>query len=99
MLQKTKVKKVINTQGFKMSVDSIDPLERYIEKVIVKVLKNVEADGMKTLMPHHIPVVQEDKKVKTGCTRCIKLKSQTLQWGEAVQEEVVKMAMKFSRRI
>lgn len=97
MLQKTKVKKLINQQGYKVSSDSFDSLEKYTSEILIKLLKNVQQDGMKTLMPHHIPFNTEEKKTQAGCTRCLKLKDQTIQWGEAVQEECIKIARKFAR--
>lgn len=99
MLQKTKVKKIINQQGFKMSAESFDFLERYAQEIIIKLLSNVEADGMKTLMPDHIPFGQEDKKKQVSCKRCIKLEDQTLQWGEAVQDKCITMARQFAKRL
>ena len=58
-IQKSKIKALVRNEGYRISPESFDGINRAIEGLIKGMLNKVEADGMKTLMNQHTGQAQE----------------------------------------
>ena len=67
-IQKSKIKTLIKNEGFRLSPESFDGINRAVEGLVKDMLVKVEADGMKTLMAQHTGAPQP-KQESNGCKR------------------------------
>lgn len=98
MIQKSKVKKLINSKGLSVSSKSYESIDRVVTEVIEALCENTTEDGMKTVMPHHCIV-----KSKTVTQRTpkdgVNLKPQFYQWAKTVQDYCHEQAVILSKKI
>jgi len=80
MIQKSKVKKLINSKGLSISAQSYDHIERLVTGLIDAVCLNTTNDSMKTVMPQHCHLIQ----AVTKTSESVKL--------ENVEPEIKKMS-------
>ncbi len=98
MIQKSKVKKLINSNGLSVSSQSYDSIERVVAEVINQLCDNVREDNMKTLMPHHCVLKQKtvtEKAPRDG----VNLKPQFYRWARTVQDFCHEQATILSREV
>ena len=74
-IQKSKIKALVRNEGYRISPESFDGINRAIEGLIKGMLNKVEADGMKTLMNQHTgqaqaKVEQSESVAGRKCQRC-----------------------------
>ena len=53
LIQKSKIKKLINSKGLSLSAQSYESIERVVSEVVDQLCLNTREDNMKTVMPHH----------------------------------------------
>jgi|TARA_R100001530_G_scaffold99112_1_gene68895 hypothetical protein len=80
LIQKSKIKQLINSKGLSVSAISYDSIDRLVSEVIDKVCLNTTNDGMKTVMPQHCHLNQAVAKASES----VKL--------ENVEPEIKKMS-------
>ena len=51
--QKSKIKKLVNSEGFRISADAYDGIDRLFENVIKGICKQLPLDGVKTVDIRH----------------------------------------------
>ena len=74
-IQKSKIKSLVRSEGYRISPESFDGINRAIEGLIKGMLGKVEADGMKTLMSQHTGQTQakaenNNTAISKKCQRC-----------------------------
>ena len=85
-IQKSKIKALVRNEGYRLSPEAFDGINRAIEGVIKQMLIKVEADGMKTLMNQHTGSTQVKQESNNGsCKKCVNIKPQFLQWAKTTQ--------------
>lgn len=89
-IQKSKIKSLVRDQGFRLSPDAFDGINRSVENLIKQMLTKVQADGMKTLMGQHTGVVKVKQKSNDTiygkkCQRCCNLDDAFLRKGQDEQ--------------
>lgn len=97
-IQKSKIKTLIKNEGFRLSPESFDGINRAVEGLVKDMLVKVEADGMKTLMAQHTGVLKV-KQESNGCKRCCNIRDQFMQWAEAAQGTCYDWAVSLSRKV
>ena len=89
-IQKSKIKALVRSEGYRISPESFDVINRAIEGLIKGMLSKFESDGMKTLMSQHTGV----KKVSNGqpangssssCKKCANIKPEFLKFARNTQ--------------
>ena len=99
-IQKSKVKSLVKDQGFRLSPNAIDGINRSVENLIKQMLNNVEADGMKTLMNQHTRVTQaRQQSNRSSCQKCCNLKPEFLKFAKNTQDYCHDQAVILSRRV
>lgn len=99
MLQKSKVKALINEAGCRLNPDAIDGINRAVEGLIMKVVAKAKEDGMKTVMPQHTSIEQSSARKGRACQRCCMVKDTYLRWGKEVQAFCHEQATILSREV
>ena len=97
-IQKSKVKKFINSKGFSLRPDALDGINRTIEKVISSMLDNVEQDGMKTLLPQHTQV-RNTVKETSNKSPYVNIKPEFVKFARSVQDYCHEQAVILSRKV
>ena len=85
LIQKIKVKKLINSQGLRMSPDALDGINRAVESLIISLCDNVTEDGMKTMMSQHTNAKGESNDERK-CQKCCNLKPEFLRFAMSTQK-------------
>ena len=99
-VQKSKIKSLIKDEGFRLSPESFDGINRAVEGLVKSMLVKVEADGMKTLMAQHTGAPPQARQESNGsCKRCCNIKDQVMQWAKATQDTCVQWAVVMSRKV
>ena len=96
LIQKSKVKSLINREGLRVSADAIEGIDRLVEKVVTEVCLNAVEDGMKTVMLQHC--VHKEKTVIEK-SNDHGLKPQFIQWAKVTQEWCHEQAVVLSRKV
>ena len=97
-IQKSKVKKFINSKGFRLRPDALDGINRTVEKVISSMLDNVEQDGMKTLLPQHTNLPNQNA-VKVVPKPYVNIKPEFVKFARSVQDYCHEQAVILSRKV
>ena len=84
LIQKSKVKKLINSQGLRMSPDALDGINRAVESLIISLCGNVTEDGMKTMMTQHTNAKGESNDERK-CQKCCNIKPEFLKLARSTQ--------------
>ena len=100
LIQKSKVKKLINEEGIRVSPDAFDGINRAFESLLKQLCAKVLDDGMKTMMLKHTPTekVAVDE-TERSCDRCTNLKSEFLRFAQSVQEYCHEKAVVLSKKV
>ena len=98
LFSKSNVRKLIKGQGFRVSPSAYDGINRAFESAIKQMLGNVEADGMKTLMPQHTILNQTTPKNNT-CGRCANIPKRYLLLARTTYQEVCDRALVMAKKI
>ena len=85
LLKKNEVKNLVRNEGFRISPESYEGINRAVESTIKKMLEQVANDGMKTLMIQHTGA--RTTVAKSGsCSRCANIKDTYLRWSRNIQQ-------------
>ena len=98
MIQKSKVKKLINLKGLSVSSQSYECIDRVVTEVIEGLCENTVEDNMKTVMPHHCTLKQKtviENTPKDG----VNLKPQFYRWARTVQDYCHEQAVILSKEV
>tara|TARA_R100001443_G_scaffold17872_1_gene28483 strand:+ start:7113 stop:7415 length:303 start_codon:yes stop_codon:yes gene_type:complete len=98
-IQKSKIKKLIRDNGFRISPESFDGINRSVENLIKQMLNKVDQDGMKTLMSKHTGVTSPTQSNKSSCKKCCNLKPEFLKFAKSTQDYCHEQAVILSRRV
>jgi|TARA_R100000353_G_C6504118_1_gene194898 hypothetical protein len=98
-IQKSKIKSLVRDQGFRLSPDAFDGINRSVENLIKQMLTKVQADGMKTLMGQHTGVSKPKQQSGSSCKKCCNIKPQFLQWAKTTQMYCHDQAVILSRKV
>jgi hypothetical protein len=98
-IQKTKVKALVRDQGYRISPESFDGINRAIEGLIKGMLDKVEADGMKTLMVQHTGVNKAPRQSSGSCKKCVNIKPEFLRFARSTQVWCYDEAYKLSKNV
>ena len=100
LIQKSKVKKLINEEGIRISPDTFDGINRAVENLLKQLCAKVLDDGMKTMMLKHTPAekVAVDE-TERSCDRCTNLKSEFITFARSVQEYCHEKAVVLSKKV
>ena len=98
-VQKSKIKSLIKDEGFRLSPDSFDGINRAVEGLVKSMLVKVEADGMKTLMAQHTGAPQVKQESNGSCMKCWNLKPEFLRFAKSTQEYCHEQAVILSRKV
>ena len=100
LIQKTSIRKLVNSQGCRVSPEAFDGINRAVESLVGQMLVNVKADGMKTLKPQHTGTHDHAKNGSSGsCKRCCNIKEQFIQWAKTTQGYCHDQAVILSRKV
>tara|TARA_R100000700_G_C3170513_1_gene145153 strand:+ start:370 stop:672 length:303 start_codon:yes stop_codon:yes gene_type:complete len=97
-IQKSKIKKFINSKGYRLRPDALDGINRTVEDVITSMLNNVEQDGMKTLLPQHTKVSNTIEKTSNK-SPYVNIKPEFVKFAKSVQDYCHEQAVILSRKI
>ena len=84
-IQKSKIKALVRNEGYRISPESFDGINRAIEGLIKGMLNKVEADGMKTLMNQHTGVSKVSEASSNSCKKCANIKPEFLKFARNTQ--------------
>ena len=98
-IQKSKIKKLIRDNGFRISPESFDGINRSLENLVKQMLNKVDQDGMKTLMPKHTGVKSSVQSNKLSCKKCCNLKPEFLRFAKSTQDYCHEQAVILSRKV
>ena len=102
LIQKSKIKNLINEAGYRLNPDALDGINRAVESAVKQILSKVEADGMKTVMPQHAAVngtVVSDGADERKCQRCSNIKDIYVRWARETQSFCHEQAVVLSRKV
>ena len=100
LIQKTSIRKLVNSQGCRVSPEAFDGINRAVESLVGQMLVNVKADGMKTLKAQHTGTHDHAKNGSSGsCKRCCNVKEQFIQWAKTTQGYCHDQAVILSRKV
>ena len=85
LLKKSEVKKLIKDEGYRISPDSYEGINRAVESTIKQMLVQVANDNMKTLMMQHTGA-RTTTIESNSCSRCANIKSTYIRWAKNVQQ-------------
>ena len=98
-VQKSKIKSLIKDEGFRLSPESFDGINRAVEGLVKDMLVKVEADGMKTLMAQHTGVLKVKQESNGSCKKCCNIKPEFLRFAKSTQEYCIEKAIILSRKV
>ena len=98
-IQKTKIKALVRDQGYRISPESFDGINRAVEGLIKGMLDKVEADGMKTLMVQHTGVNKTPRQSSGNCKKCVNIKPEFLKFARSTQAYCHDQANKLSKEV
>ena len=98
-VQKSKIKSLIKDEGFRLSPESFDGINRAVEGLVKDMLVKVEADGMKTLMAQHTGVLKVKQESNGSCKKCCNIKPEFLRFAKSTQEYCHEQAVILSRKV
>ena len=98
-IQKSKIKSLIKDEGFRLSPESFDGINRAVEGLVKDMLVKVEADGMKTLMAQHTGVLKVKQESNGSCKKCCNIKPEFLRFAKSTQEYCHEQAVILSRKV
>jgi len=103
LLKKSEIRKLVRNEGFRISPESYDGINRAVENTIKQMLVQVSNDNMKTLMAQHTdstyanvesPKTDQPKQKEVyGCQRCGNIKATYIRWARNVQQFCADEAM------
>ena len=104
--QKSKIKKLVNSEGFRISADAYDGIDRLFENAIKGICKQLPLDGVKTVDIRHTQLKNvavngssEPKTNSNSCKRCWSIKDVFLRWAKDTQSYCHTQATILSRRV
>lgn len=98
MIQKSKIKKLINSKGLSVSAQSYESIERVVSEVIDQLCENTVEDNMKTVMPQHC-VLRHKTVVEKAPKDGVNLKPQFYRWARTVQDFCHDQAVVLSKEV
>ena len=98
-IQKSKIKALVKKEGFRISPEAFDGINRGVESIIKQMLVKVESDGMKTLMNQHTGVTKTKQEVKKSCNKCANIRPEFLRFARNTQSWCVDEAMVMKKRM
>lgn len=98
MIQKSKIKKLINSKGLSVSGQSYECIERVVSEVIDQLCENTVEDNMKTVMPHHC-ALRHKTVVEKASKEGVNIKPQFLRWAKTVQDFCHDQAVVLSKEV
>ena len=98
-IQKTKIKALVRDQGYRISPESFDGINRAVEGLIKGMLDKVEADGMKTLMVQHTGVNKTPRQSSGNCKKSVNIKPEFLKFARSTQAYCHDQAYKLSKEV
>jgi hypothetical protein len=98
-IQKSKIKTLVKNEGFRLSPESFDGINRAVEGLIKNMLIEVKADGMKTLMNQHTGTPQAKQESNGSCKKCCNIKPEFLRFAKSTQEYCHEQAVILSRKV
>ena len=93
------VRKLIRDEGFRVSPESLDGINRAVQDLIKGMLNRVKEDGMKTLQPQHTGATQTTQESKSKCTKCANIRPEFLKFARNTQSWCVDEAIVMQKRI
>ena len=102
-IQKSSIKTLIKTLGFRVSASAFDGINRAVKDLVTRMVVKVEQDGMKTLMEQHTSVGGAKKVVKVAlnnnCKKCCNIKPEFLKFAKSTQDWCHTKATILSRKV
>ena len=98
-IQKSKIKALVRNEGYRISPESFDGINRAIEGLIKGMLNKVEADGMKTLMNQHTGVSKVSEASSNSCKKCANIKPEFLKFARNTQSYCHDEAYRLSKKL
>lgn len=98
MIQKSKIKKMINSKGLSLSSKSYESIDRLVSEIVDQLCENALEDNMKTVMPHHC-ILKHKTKINKTPKNVANLKPQFVQWAKTVQEYCHDQAVILSKEV
>ena len=99
LIKTSKIKDLVRREGFRISPESFDGINRRVEVLVNQMLKKVEQDGMKTLQPRHTGATQVPQESKSKCIKCSNIRPEFLRFARNTQSWCVDEAIVMQRRI
>ena len=101
MIQVTKIKKFVRSKGFRFNKESVDGINRQVEKLVLQMLKNVEQSKTKTLKIEHTSIneIEPVVEIKNECKRCNDIPEMYLFYARQVIKEVCDKAYIMAKKI
>tara|TARA_R100001594_G_scaffold140667_1_gene185974 strand:- start:399 stop:695 length:297 start_codon:yes stop_codon:yes gene_type:complete len=98
MIQKSKIKKLINSKGLSVSSQSYDCIDKIVAEVVGQLCENTVDDNMKTVMPHHC-VLKQKTVIENTPKDGVNLKPQFYKWARTVQDFCHEQAVVLSKEV
>lgn len=98
MIQKSKIKKLINSKGLSVSSHSYECIDRLVSEVVEQLCENTTEDNMKTVMPHHC-VLKQKTVVEKNQRDGINLKPEFYKLARNLQDFCAEQAVIMSRKV
>ena len=98
-IQKSSIKNLVKGQGFRLSPEAFDGINRAVENAVKAMLVKVEADGMKTLMIQHTSTPELRHESIGSCKRCCNLKPEFVRFARSTQDYCHEQAVILSRKV
>ena len=85
LLKKSEIKKLIRGEGYRISPESYEGINRAVESTIKQMLVQVANDNMKTLMMQHTGAKTAIIS-SSSCSRCANIENTYIRWAKNVQQ-------------
>jgi len=99
LIQKSKVKRLLNDLGVRVNPDAFDGINRIVESALTQLSGKVREDGMKTVMPHHAAPNVNGAATQTGCKECVNIKPEFIRFARSTQDYCHEQAIILSRKV
>jgi len=98
-LQKSKIKSLINSKGFRLNPEALDGINRSVENLIDSIITKTKEDGMKTVMPQHTHIKQATEPKATSNKLLINIKPEFAKLAKSIQDYCHEQAVILSRKV
>ena len=101
LFKKSELKSLVKKEGYRLSPEALDGIDRSMKSIVKKMLTKVAEDGMKTLMAQHTAVGSTPKTNKSNCQRCCNIEEPFIRHAKSTQafcaEEAVIMHNRYRK--